>query len=168
MLWERLEKSQDGKELTIVRPNEDVLKALQNIGDEDPAIVLDWDISALNAATAHVNAMGAGVRPAIPTWIGGSYPVSAQALQEGIAAYLALSGGGREGNSLIAPNTLIQFGTVSSKIGAMMTDPFVVTACTPANCRPLARIFIMADGKRSTTGESAPPPHPHHGVIAFE
>ena len=42
MLWERLEKSQDGKELTIVRPNEDVLKALQNIGDEDPAIVLDW------------------------------------------------------------------------------------------------------------------------------
>ena len=81
MLWERLEKSQDGKELTIVRPNEDVQKALQNIGEEDPAIILDWDISALNAATAHVNAMGAGVRPAIPTWIGGSYPVSAQALR---------------------------------------------------------------------------------------
>ena len=168
MLWERLEKSQDGKELTIVRPNEDVLKALQNIGDEDPAILLDWDISALDAATAHVNAMGAGVQPAIPTWMAGSYPVSAQALQEGIAAYLAMSGGGREGNSLIAPNTLIQSLSVVSKISSMMSEPFVMAACTPANCRPLARIFAIADGKRNTTGESTPPFPPPHGVRAFE
>ena len=169
-LWERLTKSRDGKYLTIEGPNNDVKKALRNIGDEAPGVLLDWDVRALNAAVARVNGLAAAAQPALPTWMltAGAYPITPEGLQHDIAADLAFPGGGLHGNALIAPNTLGEFGSVHAKIGNMMGDPFVIALCAAPNCRPLARIFTIADNKKKTTGEAAPPPQLNHGVRAFD
>jgi hypothetical protein len=169
-LWKSLTKSRDGQSLTIDGPNKDVMEALRKIGHDEPAVMLDWDIAALNNAVAHVNTMAAvGVQPAVPAWItGGVYPMTAEGLQRDIAMYIAQPGGGLQGNALVAPNTLSQYANVHMKIAALMLYPFMVALCAPANCRPLARIFDIADHQNKTTGQANPPPPLGYGVRCFE
>jgi hypothetical protein len=163
-LWKSLTRSLDGKYLTIDEPNKDVKKALRFIGHGEPAVILDWDIAALNNAVAHVNA----VRPALPNWIFGGYPITAEGLQRDIVANIAVPGGGLHGNTLFAPNTMVEFAAVTWKMDGMMPDPFILAMCAPPNCRPLARIFTMADSRNNTTGRATPPPERKFGVRCFE
>lgn len=82
----------------IVGPNKGVENALKKIGDEDPAILLDWNIASLNAAVAHVNA----TQPTLPNWSTQlQYPMTPEGLQEDIAASLALPGGGANRPELV-------------------------------------------------------------------
>jgi hypothetical protein len=133
-LWKSLTKSRDGQSLTIDEPNEDVQEALRNIGDEDPAVLLEWEIAALKNAVAHVNTMAVGVQPAVPAWItAGGYPITTAGLQRDIAVYITQPGSGLHGNTLVAPNTLDEFGNVWVKIGALIMHPFLVALCTLPN-----------------------------------
>lgn len=145
-----VEVSKDGEELTIHNWSEEVKTALKDIGNDDPAVSLDWNTNKLNAAVAFANQHV----PPLPGWmIGGvAYPIDALQLQSSIIQALANVGGGSVGHSLVAPNTLAQFAMVTYRLRDFMTnDPFMAAICGAANRRPLARIFVHADGKRKAT-----------------
>jgi hypothetical protein len=60
------------------------MAALRNIGDEDPAILLDWDIAALNYKMARVNAMDPLDQPDLPNWMmitEAGYPITTVGLK---------------------------------------------------------------------------------------
>jgi hypothetical protein len=169
-LWKSLAKSRDWQRLTIDEPNRDIQEALGVIGDDNPAIILDCDITALNNAVERVNAMAVEVRPALPNWIPeASYPISTECLQEHIASDIShLCGVRLFGNTLVTSNTLIEYWAIGMRIASMMPDPFMVALCAPPNCRPLARIFTIANSRFNTTGRATPPPELNHGVRCFE
>jgi hypothetical protein len=133
-------------------------KALEHVGEQDPGVFLEWDTSCLVAAVAHANA----TQPAFPAWMppGAAYPLHFAQLQQAVVLHLNQFAGGLVGQSLLAPNSLAQCLAIWARMSLMMTDPFMHAICGGAGQFPLARIFVMADNQRQTTGVSMPPQVP--------
>ena len=113
------------------------------VDDDDPGVLIDWDTDALERFVVFANAL-VGV-PALPPWTttvpGG---MSIATLTSDIIAEAAAAGGGRTGRVLIAPNTLVQFGSVLLQFGRIEMDQFV-QVCLPAAQRPLATLSAIGD-----------------------
>jgi hypothetical protein len=162
------------KHVEICNPSPAVLAAVQHVGENDPAICLDWNFVNLSAAVDWANIPAN--RPPIPPWYPGpggaaAYPINVVGIQQGLSTLLAQCGSGHQnGTVLLAPNTLEQFARIRDKIrDLMLVDPFLLAICAGNRC-PLARVFVIADGKQKTTGEHmAMQPLPAgYGVDVFE
>lgn len=156
--WSALEV--EGSLIHIKKPSEAVAAALQNVGQDDPAIFLDWQISKLRAAVAQVNALQQ--RPLIPAWMAVQYPLTEDAVALAIAGELAAAGSGNmiggSGGAVLAPNSLCQFTAIRERIILMCGEQIIVSLAGNGNV-PLARVYVIADGKRPCTGEHMPPLH---------
>jgi hypothetical protein len=157
-----------GKYAEIRNPTPEILDAVKNVGEDDPAICLDWNLTNLADAVAWANKH----HPALPAWYtAGVYPITEAGIQEGLVTLLAQCGSGEQlGMALLAPNTLEQYSRIREKIrDLMLVDPFLFAICGDNRC-PLARVYVLADDKCSITGEHMlmQPLPQGFGVQAFE
>jgi hypothetical protein len=158
----------------ICNPSPVVLAAVRLVGENDPAICLEWNIANLSAAVDWANNNPAN-RPALPHWYPGvtaaAYPINVVGIQQGLSTLLAQCGSGHQhGTVLLAPNTLEQSSRIRDTIrDLMLVDPFLLAICAGNRC-PLARVYVIADGKRKTTGEHMvmQPLPAGYGVDVFE
>jgi hypothetical protein len=157
----------------IVNPSTTVLAAVRHVGGNDPAVCLDWQVDALSAAVNWANLPAH--RPALPPWFttpGGGYPITVTGLQQSICSYLASAAGsgGQIGTVLLAPNTMAEYSRIRDAVATMrLVDPFIAAICGAGRC-PLARLYVLADRRATTTGEHMPlfPLPPGMGVNAFD
>ncbi|KAI9015457.1 hypothetical protein DFJ74DRAFT_709395 [Hyaloraphidium curvatum] len=123
-------------------------RALADVGEQVPAVLLDWDAAHLAAALHHANQ----ARPPLPAWLlPAAYPITAAQLQYAIVSHVARVAGGRVGSSLLAPNDLGQYTAVSQELGFLNSDPFLLAACGGHGRFPLARVLVFSDNQRKTT-----------------
>ena len=131
---------------------------LRKCGDDDPAVVFDWNHDAIAALA---------LAPNRPPW------AAARPLPSAIVERVAtLRGGsvmGRMGHTVIAPMTLAQSYEVKDQVCHLCFDPWVIASWPLVAAHgPLATIYFVADGKTPTTGYR---PNialvPVHGVQAF-
>lgn len=61
---------------------------------------------------------------------------------------------------LIVKNDSVQFGCIAQFLTHLMygVDKYLFRICSQANCRPLAKIFVLADNQEKTTGTAFPLP----------
>ena len=141
---------------------------LSDVGLDDPAALLMWDVDNVSAAVVHLNnAAAANANAMAPAWLGGgAFPITPSGFMQAIATRVGAQGGGVIGNALIAPNSYQQYANVKTLMYALGQDPLVSTL--PAHVLPLARNFSMGDHMAQTTGAPDPmlaPPAP--GVAAI-
>ena len=158
----------NNKFATICNPTSKILTALRNVGENDPAICLDWNVDNVNAAVLWANQN----QPALPTrYNAGGYPITVVTIQDALVTLLARSGSGHQlGRALLAPNDLEQFYRIQVQIERLnRMDPFLLAICGGNRC-PLARVYVLADARRSITGQHMPmlPLPPGVGVLVFE
>ena len=157
----------NNKFATICNPTSKILKALRNVGENDPAVCLDWNIGNINAAVLWANQN----QPALPTWYNaGGYPITVGTIQDALVTLLAQSGSGHQlGRALLAPNDLEQCTRIKELISLLNhMDPFLLAICGGNRC-PLARVYVLSDDKKKTTGQHMPMlPLQGVGVQAFE
>jgi hypothetical protein len=158
------------KHVEICNPSPAVLAAVRHVGEDDPAICLEWNVANLLAAVDWAN--NAVNQPPLPPWYPGvAYPINVDGIQQGLSTLLAQCGSGhQQGTVLLAPNTLEQSYRIREKIAYLkMGDPYLLAICAGNRC-PLARVYVIADGKRNTMGEHmAMQPLPAgQGVQAFD
>lgn len=161
----------DEDHVEICNPTDAILAAEKNVGDDDPAFCFGWNVDQLNAAVDWANTVGN--QPTLPAWYtAGAYPITARNIQDGLATILANCGSGTlHGNVLLAPNSLAEYSRIQQKMQQlMMRDAFLRAVCTGAGRCPLARVYVLADGKRPAVGEHMPmlPLPPGLGVQVFE
>ena len=126
-------------------------KALKDVGENDPGVLLTFDPDVVNAAVARANV----AQPPLAAWmpLGTAYPLTAGQLQRMIVGEISLNAGGLvPGTCLLAPNTLHQSYLVRDRIAYLMTDAFLLAV---ANA-PLARVHVFADRQHTTTGVPMP------------
>lgn len=165
--WKELKRSPGSIE--IIDPNEDVREALKAIGQDDPGVLLDWNLDRIAAAAEWANAN----QPVLPVWFpGNAYPITAEQLQMGIANALATAGGGQQlGRSLLAPNTDHQSNCIFVRGSYfMLADPFLAAICATADRHPIARLYLLGDGRRPMNGMHHPLPDlpAGYGVELFD
>jgi hypothetical protein len=141
-----IEYNIDSKGKLIIKSRSDeARKALSQASDSDPALVIDWNVTNLNAAAAAmIGAPAAGGMFAFP---GGATPAL---IQNAIMARLAGFAGGRLGNTILAPNNLQQYGDVMTEASRIEEDAGLAVI-PPANL-PLAQLYVFQDNRRNTTG----------------
>lgn len=168
-----LRRNKDGT--VTVMGDAAAVKALRRVGQDDPAVLVHWDLERFAAAVAAMNAHFAGLTAVqqqqfvFPHWMPGGtvFPLSTLTVRQGLVDFLSQFAGGMVCMSLLAPNTLPQYGRILSALGQLNTDPFVQHMCTSALTAPIAEIFVLGDSKRQTTGESAKPAAPGNQHPAF-
>ena len=157
----------NNKFVTICNPTSKILKALRNVGENDPAVCLDWNVDNVNAAVRWANQN----QPTLPTWYNaGGYPIAVGTIQDALVTLLARSGSGHQlGRALLAPNDLEQYTRIQVQIARCNhMDPFLLAICGGNRC-PLARVYVLADAKKKTTGQHMQMlPLQGVGVQAFE
>ena len=47
--------------------------------------------------------------------------------------------------------TLVEQNRIIARLALLYSDPFVMYICGPARCRPLAKVYILADKEMKTT-----------------
>jgi hypothetical protein len=152
------------KTIVIDDESEIVVKALQNIGEDDPALILDWiNVNVLGI----VNALNANPPQLLP-WLGiNHFPITTDELTLAIVGYAAAFGGGSVGHVLFAPNDFRQFGKVMTALGHLCTDPVFVRVSQGLNL-PLAEVYSLGDKQNKTTAQRDHFPNvPPHGVQLF-
>ena len=115
------------------------------VDEDDPGLLIDWNMCALGLFVNSANMMGAG--QAQPPWITTAPgAMTCDSLADNIAAFLAATGGGRRGKVLIAPNTLPQMCSVMKYVAEVEWNPFI-QACLGAMIayQPLAQLSTIAD-----------------------
>ncbi len=180
--------SRTGKEL-VVEVYGEASHGLDGVRDNEPAVLLDWNPSKVSSAVALANRD----RPALPAWITDGYPITVRSfyyfqrfllgfnrkfvlLQEErltLALIQHLGGSGITiGRLLIPQNSQIQFACISQQLVYLMMggDDFVSHICGPAECRPLAKVYVFVDEHRKKTAVVMPllPLPKGLGVQAFE
>lgn len=147
--WENMRVS-DGMAV-IVNPSDAVLEALSKVGDDDPAVLLDWDVGCLERAVQHVNA--ALPRPHLPAWLHGQYPLTVLKVQQALMRELAAAGSGSsQGMCLLAPNSQEQYTMICFRIRSLCYDAFMAELCGGPERAPVAHIYVLADRKAQTQG----------------
>jgi hypothetical protein len=163
-----LQRLPGGNEVEICNPTPAILAAVERVGEDDPPVCLDWNFANLSAALAWANQQ----QSPLPSWYNaaGVYPITVAGVQEGLARLLAQAGSGTQhGTVLLAPNTLPEFTRIEQLIrDLMLTDAFLMAMCGNGRA-PLARVYVIYDGKRQTTGVHMPmlPLPPGAGVQVF-
>uniref|UniRef100_K3WDV1 Uncharacterized protein n=1 Tax=Globisporangium ultimum (strain ATCC 200006 / CBS 805.95 / DAOM BR144) TaxID=431595 RepID=K3WDV1_GLOUD len=135
-------------------------------------LILNWNLAAVEAFVhrANITAPGASGVPAIPAWLTVTPPnLTANSLTDDIVGHLALVVGGRCGRVMLAPNDLVQYGNVMTRLVHIEQDSFV-QACmidVLAN-QHLASLFCMQDRRtrRPIPTDHVPPPTPVRSVFA--
>ncbi|KAG1697446.1 hypothetical protein DVH05_016320 [Phytophthora capsici] len=120
-----------------------------NITEDDPAIILNWDIEALQDFVARAIARdGAPNPPARPGWLS-TFPPTTASLTDDIATHLAQVAGGRFGVVVLAPNDMNQFANICERIAGLELEPFMQVnfAAAPPDQR-LARTGYLVDSRR--------------------
>lgn len=85
--------------------------------------------------------------------------------------HIAAEGSGQIIGSLVAThNTLVEHGLVISSLTNLQYDPFIMHICGPARCRPLAKVYVLSDKEKKTTGDALDflLPHGQGGVQVFQ
>jgi hypothetical protein len=139
---------------TLLHLSEAQARVLDACTEDDPAIVFAWDPAALTALAAYLNAPDSAC--ATPAFVprGGSVtaPVTAALVQRWIIDYVAQIPAGTQthiADTIIAPLTLQDFGSVQSKIAGLCFHPGMVAyAGQPNAVLPLAKVLFVADGQR--------------------
>jgi hypothetical protein len=159
------EKLNDGKlvRITLAKGWEYVLK---KVGEDDPACYIDWDFENLDRTVVNCNQAIVNNLPGAPpppVWLNlaGGAALTVPGLQASIMAHVQTQagGGGVIGKSLIAPNTIPQYGCCGIHFSHIGFDPFFRAY---AVC-PIGRHYCLADKKAQTTGVAAPIPAPPVG-----
>jgi hypothetical protein len=131
------------------------LNAVKGVGEDDPAICLDWNFANLSAAVAWANQQ----QPPLPPWYnpGAADPITVAGVREGLTRLLANAGSGSQhGTVLLAPNSLVEYTRIQQRIQQlMMLDAFLLAICGNGRA-PLARVYVIYDGRRQTTGVHMP------------
>lgn len=124
-----------------------------SFGENETGVIMFFDTEIIAAGLAAVNA---AVAPPIPAWlVGGAYPVTTQQFKNGVMQYLAtVTNGGVQHGSILAPNTIQEYGRVASLIGSLCSDAFVLAIANAAGLA-LAQVVIVVDGARPVTGRAA-------------
>ncbi|KAG1696703.1 hypothetical protein DVH05_017926 [Phytophthora capsici] len=141
-----------------------------NITEDDPAIILNWDLEALQEFVARAIARdGAPDPPARPGWLR-TFPPTIASLTDDIATHLAQVAGGRFGVVVLAPNNLNQVANISRRIALLEVDPFMQVnfAAAPPDQR-LARTGYLSDNRRVLQPVDLalhPPPPPLRHIFA--
>ena len=164
-------EAQELQVVSIKKNGEDVTVSglpdhiLRGISEDDPAVVFDWDHANLHATTVTINAAGAAAGGIPPPWVGAAYPITELQLQHAILARVqaAAGAGGVIGNSIIAPNSTQQYANVKVQLNNLGLDPFFAGATVP-----IAKIYVIMDGKKAVTGVADPvaaPPAPGIALV---
>jgi hypothetical protein len=106
-------------------PTDEYLKQCQKVGKNDPGLVLNWEDTTVSLFCVNANAAQPPAQlppPWIRTPAGG---MTFSSIKADIVAYLALVGGGSYGNVLVAPNSLQEYGNVTTRLSHVEMDPFV-------------------------------------------
>ncbi|KAG1696693.1 hypothetical protein DVH05_017916 [Phytophthora capsici] len=141
-----------------------------NITEDDPAIILDWDLEALQEFVARAIARdGAPNPPARPGWLR-TFPPTIASLMDDIVTHLTQVAGGRFGVVVLAPNNLSQYGNILRQIGLLEAEPFMQVnfAAAPLFQR-LARTGYLSDNRRVLQPVDIalnPPPPPLRHIFA--
>ncbi|KAG1697441.1 hypothetical protein DVH05_016315 [Phytophthora capsici] len=120
-----------------------------NITEDDPAVILNWDIEALHNFVARAIVRdGAPNPPARPGWLR-TFPPTTASLTDDIVTHLAQVAGGRFGVVVLAPNNLNQYANICERIARLEVDPFMQVnfAAAPPDQR-LARTGYLLDNRR--------------------
>lgn len=150
----------------LVNVPKEVKPLLRSATENDPVVVFDWNSDILHNCVnwANIN------HPALPPWFNAVYPLTVQDFKMQILSYCAsATNGAIHGHTLIAPNTLREFGRIRDVCRDLCCrDDFIFEVC--ANGRaPLATLFFIADGRRPVTVERADlVPVPAGAVQAFQ
>jgi hypothetical protein len=119
------------------------------ITEHDPAIILNWNLEALQDFVARAIVIdGAPNPPARPTWLR-TFPPTIASLTDDIVTFLAQVAGGRFGIIMLAPNNMAQNNNVWMRIRALEHHPFMQAsfAAAPPDQR-LARTGYLLDNRR--------------------
>ncbi|KAG1691946.1 hypothetical protein DVH05_026106 [Phytophthora capsici] len=110
------------------------LSSVASYGDADPqledneddlAVILDWDLEALQEFVARAIANDSAPNPpARPRWLRSCLPTIAS-LMDDIVTHLARVAGGRFGVVVLAPNNMNQAFNVMERIREIELDPFM-------------------------------------------
>ncbi|KAG1696692.1 hypothetical protein DVH05_016319 [Phytophthora capsici] len=120
-----------------------------NITEDDPAVILNWDLEALQDFVARAIARdGAPDPPARPGWLR-TFPPTTASLTDDIVTHLAQVAGGRFGVVVLAPNNLNQYANICELIVDIEHEPFMQVnfAAAPPDQR-LARTGYLLDNRR--------------------
>ncbi|KAG1695349.1 hypothetical protein DVH05_020386 [Phytophthora capsici] len=163
-------------DLSSVVPYADVASQLEetlshvNITEYDPAVILDWNLDALQEFVARAIVIdGAPNPPARPGWLR-TFPPTAASLTHDIVTHLAQVAGGRFGIVVLAPNNMIQYVNIFEQIRDLEVEPFMQAnfAAAPPN-QHLARTGFLVDNRRVLQPEDqerTPPPPPLRQIFA--
>ncbi|KAG1696701.1 hypothetical protein DVH05_017924 [Phytophthora capsici] len=141
-----------------------------NITEDDPAVILDWDLEALQDFVARAIVRdGAPDPPARPGWLR-TFPPTIASLTDDIVTHLAQVAGGRFGVVALAPNNLIQYGNILGRITRLELEPFMQVnfAAAPPDQR-LARTGYLSENRRVLQPVDLalhPPPPPLRHIFA--
>jgi hypothetical protein len=139
----------------------DMAPYLDAVGENDPAVVLDWDHAVCQAAVLAANLL----HPVLPAWfLGAVYPITVTQFLTALIGHIGRVSGGVQGRSMLAPNTLPQCLEVRDRMRDLCFDAFLVTTYQG----PLATVYVLSDAQRKTQGVrmgTFPPPGP--GVQVF-
>ncbi|KAG1696706.1 hypothetical protein DVH05_017929 [Phytophthora capsici] len=135
-----------------------------NITEDDPAVILNWDLEALQEFVVRAIVRdGAPDPPARPGWLR-TFPPTTASLTDDIVTHLAQVAGGRFGVVVLAPNNLNQYGNILGRIRDLEHEPFMQVnfAAAPPDQR-LARTGYLFDNRRvlqpvELAREPPPPP----------
>jgi hypothetical protein len=129
--------------------------------DADPLIVLVIDMGNMIAAVGVLN----NTNPVnTPFFGGGTFPISETRLQNAIIGRVhGLSGtsGNIISDTIIAPNTMLEYGKLQVQCYALGQDP--IWAPLNQAMLPLVRFYVAYDGKRANTAVPDPVPIPPGG-----
>ncbi|KAG1696704.1 hypothetical protein DVH05_017927 [Phytophthora capsici] len=120
-----------------------------NITEDDPAVILNWDLEALQDFVARAIVRdGAPNPPARPGWLR-TFPPTTASLTDDIVTHLAQVAGGRFGVVVLAPNDMNQFANICERIAGLELEPFMQVnfAAAPPDQR-LARTGYLMDSRR--------------------
>ncbi|KAG1696695.1 hypothetical protein DVH05_017918 [Phytophthora capsici] len=120
-----------------------------NITEDDPAVILDWDLEALQEFVARAITRDCVPNPpARPGWLR-TFPPTIASLTDDIVTHLEQVAGGRFGVVGLAPNNLNQALNIWERIGILEAEPFMQVnfAAAPLFQR-LARTGYFLDNRR--------------------
>jgi hypothetical protein len=135
--------------LVVYDERTEVVHALKCVGEDDPALMLDWNFENVDEM---VNALNANPPQVVP-WLGiNNFPITADKLIRAIVDYAAAFGGGSVGRVLFAPNDFRQYSKVVAALMSLCHDPVFVGAAQGLNL-PLAEVYSLGDKQNKTTAQ---------------
>ncbi len=161
-----LEALSDGR--LKVHLNSEFQDVLNQVGDDDPAFLIAWDIDNLSNLVERINAA-----PPTGELFGiNAFPVSVNQFRNALVQEIIRisgRGGGNIADQLIAPNTISQYAklvTAASHLG--LNAYFMKLNAAVALNVPIGRVYIMADEVDQMIAVADPVLPPPNGVHLFQ